>query len=231
MRNIDILNNFEIEINKIDDNIGKPLTDDSLFWLNQAISRFVKLRFNGDLVHKTGFEQTEKRREDLIKLVTTTTLGLESVEKTNPLYDEYRYEYPPKFMYALSENVTIVDDEGNNKTAAGVFECTWDSFMYRVTNSLTDFHYKYGKARPLRIRTAKGCSLLTDKNYEIDGYKLTYIKQPTKISLDGDEYKTVYPDFDDNVLYEIIKLAAQMYLENVKDERYKTISAEVLTQE
>ena len=30
---------------------------------------------------------------------------------------------------------------------------------------------------------------------------------------------------------EIIKIAAQMYLENKKDERYKTISYEVNTQE
>jgi hypothetical protein len=32
-------------------------------------------------------------------------------------------------------------------------------------------------------------------------------------------------------MYEIIKGAAQMYLENNKDERYKTITAEVLSQE
>jgi hypothetical protein len=32
-------------------------------------------------------------------------------------------------------------------------------------------------------------------------------------------------------MYEIIKIAAQMYLENKKDERYQTIAAEVMTQE
>ena len=32
-------------------------------------------------------------------------------------------------------------------------------------------------------------------------------------------------------MYEIIKMAAQMYLENQKDERYRTITNEVLTQE
>jgi len=56
MTNLQILTSFETEINKINDNITKPNTDDSLYWLNQAVYKFIKLRFNGDFVHKTAFE-------------------------------------------------------------------------------------------------------------------------------------------------------------------------------
>ena len=110
-----------------------------------------------------------------------------------------------------------------------MFECTSDSFMYRVNNSLTDFHYRYHRARPLRIRTSDGCILLTDKNYKINKYQLGYLRKPTEITLQNprDEYE----DFNDIVMPEIIKMAAQMYLENKKDERYKTITQEVITQE
>jgi len=48
MRYIDILIAFETEINVINTITDKPKTDDSLYWLNQAVSKFVKLRFNGD---------------------------------------------------------------------------------------------------------------------------------------------------------------------------------------
>jgi len=68
MKYIEILESFEREINKLDNNIEKPATDDSLYWLNQAVAKFVKLRFNGDFVHDTSYEQTEKRRNDLINL-------------------------------------------------------------------------------------------------------------------------------------------------------------------
>ena len=68
MRYIDILAAFETEINKINDVVNKPATDDSLFWLNQAVAKFIKQRFNGDSINNLGYEQTEKRREDLIKL-------------------------------------------------------------------------------------------------------------------------------------------------------------------
>lgn len=56
MRGVDILASFELEINKIDDVKEKPLTDDSLYWLNQAIVKFVKDRFNGNAPKRTSYE-------------------------------------------------------------------------------------------------------------------------------------------------------------------------------
>ena len=101
--------------------------------------------------------------------------------------------------------------------------------MYRINNSLTDFHYRFHRARPLRIRNTDGCKLLTDKNYKIYQYTLGYLKKPTEITLENPFME--YEDFEDIIMSEIIKIAAQMYIENTKDERYKTISEEVNTQE
>ena len=57
MKGVEILYNFEEQIGVIDKPLEKPITDDSLFWINQAINKFVNLRFNGYPVHHTGFEQ------------------------------------------------------------------------------------------------------------------------------------------------------------------------------
>ena len=91
--------------------------------------------------------------------------------------------------------------------------------MYRVNNSLTDFHYRFHRARPLRVRNSNGCMLLTDKQYKISEYSLGYLRKPTEITLDNpyDEYE----DFEDIIMPEIIKIAAQMYLENKKDCKIK----------
>lgn len=78
--------------------------------------------------------------------------------------------------------------------------------MYRVNNSLTDFHYRHHRARPLRIRNTEGCSLLTDKNYKIHTYTLGYLRKPNEITLD--EPFNEYTDFEDVIMYEIIKIAA-----------------------
>ena len=69
MSGIDIIAAFELEINKLDDNLNKPVTDDSLYWINQATVKFVKDRFNGNAPKRTSYEQNEKRTRDLIKLL------------------------------------------------------------------------------------------------------------------------------------------------------------------
>lgn len=228
MTNVEILSGFEKEINMIDNVIEKPVVEDSLFWLNQAVNKFTKTRFNGDVVHKQGYEQTEKRRNDLVRLFTTKDLTVQPKQELDG-YDAYACEYPPDFLYTLNEDVVIVDKDDEHPYTTCVFECTQDSFMYRITNSLTDFHYRFGKARPIRIRTDNGCKLLTDKNYKIQTYTLGYIRKPDEIKLDGTVYE--YTDFDTSTMYEIIKMAALMYVENKKDQRYQTLSQEVLTQE
>lgn len=230
MTNIEVIANFEREINKLDDAANKPATEDSLFWLNQAVAKFIKLRTNGDFIHKTGYEQTEKRREDLIKLFKEQTWNdLQQEQSENPSFVRFSVSYPSDFLYALNEDVVIDSIEGGHPMNACVFECTRDSFMYRINNSLTDFHYKYHKARPIRIRKEGGCDLLTDGNYTISSYTLGYLKKPTELTLDNP--RNEYTDFEDHTMYEIIKMAAQMYIENQADPRYRTIVNEVNTQE
>ena len=58
---------------------------------------------------------------------------------------------------------------------------------------------------------------------------LGYLKKPDVITMNNPLVE--YTDFNDNVMYEIIKIAAQMYIENTQDKRYETITNEVNTQE
>lgn len=231
MTNIQILAAFEREINQIDDTLNKPATDDSLYWLNQAVYKFCKTRFNGNAPHFTSYEQNEKRTKDLINLFVSSDLDLSSVDESRATYNKYKVTYPEKMMFVLNEDVVIDSINGGHELDTSVFECTADSFMYRVNNTLTDFHYRHYKARPLRIKTQNGCDLLTDKKYKITKYTLGYLRNPNKISLDNP--KEEYSDFPDVIMPEIIKIAAQMYIESQipMQQRYQTISNEVNTQE
>ncbi len=231
MTNIQILAAFEREINQIDDVLNKPATDDSLYWLNQAVYKFCKTRFNGNAPHFTSYEQNEKRTKDLINLFVSSDLDLSSVDESRATYNKYTVTYPEKMMFVLNEDVVIDSINGGHELDTSVFECTADSFMYRVNNTLTDFHYRHYKARPLRVKTQTGCDLLTDKKYKITKYTLGYLRNPNKISLENP--KAEYSDFPDIIMAEIIKMAAQMYIESQipMQQRYQTISNEVNTQE
>ena len=231
MTNIQILAAFEREINQIDDVLNKPATDDSLYWLNQAVYKFCKTRFNGNTPHFTSYEQNEKRTKDLINLFASKNLDLSTVDESRATYNKYTLTYPKEMMFVLNEDVVIDSINGGHELDTSVFECTADSFMYRVNNTLTDFHYRHYKARPLRVKTQNGCDLLTDKKYKITKYTLGYLRNPKKISLE--KPKEEYSDFSDVIMPEIIKMAAQMYIESQipMQQRYQTISNEVNTQE
>lgn len=254
MKKIEILAAFEREINKLDDNLSKPVTDDSVYWINQAISKFSKERFNGNAPHRTSYEQNEKRLRDLNNLYTLAYCNIPQVIEGEPItvdeivgessmYYTYRFVYPEDVMFILNEDVIITDPKGNHPYHTSVFECTKDNFMYRITNSLTDFHYRHHKARPLRLvvnqddnkkgRTHVWLYTEADKDgnqtYKIKELNIGYLRFPNKFDLNNPAEE--YTDFTDIVLYEIVKIAAQMYLENQGDQRYRTITNEVLTQE
>lgn len=229
MKAVDLIAGFELEINKLNDALNKPITDDSLYWINQGVVSFTKERFSGSIPKNLGYEQTEKRTVDLINLFREATNFEPVVDDTHPSYTSYEYKYPTNMMFVLNEDVIICDNNMEHSMDTCVFECTADSFMYRVNNSLTDFHYRHHRARPLRVKTKEGFRLLTDKNYKIKSYSLGYLKVPEEVTND-DPFKD-YKDFEDYTWLEILKIAARMYIENQSDPRYKTIANEVIGQE
>lgn len=225
MKYIELQYAFELEASKLDIYDDKVSSQDILYWLNQGVNKFIKTRYNGNNPLRTSFEQDEKRSRDLMNLYTEyTPVTLTKVVKTN--YDEYTVEYPDNLLFVLDEAVEICPTgKPDEKRSTEIFECTLDSYMYRVTNSLTDFHYNHNYARPLRVRTQDGCRLLTDGLYDIVNYTIGYLRKPTKITIDKpfEEY-TEFPEYTHN---EIIKLAVQMYIENSRDPRYESINNEV----
>ena len=95
---------------------------------------------------------------------------------------------------------------GNYSVSGAVFE------VYEDSNCTTRTKDSNGNFVSISVRNSNGCMLLTDKQYKINEYSLGYLRKPTEITLDNpyDEYE----DFEDIIMPEIIKIAAQMYLEN-----------------
>lgn len=225
MKYIELQYAFELEVNSLDNNKENVSSQDILYWLNQGVSKFIKTRYGGNNFKRTSFEQDEKRSRDLMSLYKEySPATLTKVPKVS--YDEYSVTYPEDLLFVLDEAVNICPTGNTDKVrATEIFECTLDSYMYRITNTLTDFHYHHDYARPLRVRTDAGCRLLTDGNYDIVNYTVGYLRKPTPINLTNpfDEY-TELPDYTHN---ELVKLSAQMYIENSSSPRYETINNEI----
>lgn len=225
MKYIELQYAFEVEAASIDSMDNKVDSQDILYWLNQGVYKFIKTRYNGNNFLRTSFEQDEKRSRDLITLYNKQ--DFDNIQKeANKGYDSYSITYPTDLLFVLDESVIIYpSDKTEEQKPVEIFECTLDSYMYRITNNLTDFHYRNGYARPLRVRTKDGCMLLTDGNYGISKYSVGYLRKPAKITMENpyDEY-TDMPEHTHN---EIVKLAVQMYIENSQNKRYESINNEV----
>lgn len=221
MKYIELQYAFELEAANLDTPITEKVNSkDILYWLNQGVDRFIKTRYNGSNQKLTSFEQDEKRARDLVSLLKTVS-PTEAGKASTSKYTKYLYTYPTDLMFVLDEYVQILPTGETVAIPVEVFECTLDTYMYRITNSLTDFHLRHDYARPLRVRTDTGVELYTDGNYTIPVYKITYIRKPNPITLNSpfEEY-TEFPEYAQN---EIVKLAVQSYLENSANPRYQTI--------
>lgn len=271
MRYVDLQAAFEIEINKIDKNLEKPKSIDTEYWLNQGLEKFCKTRYSGTNYKNKGFEQDQKRIDDLRTLIRTKTFELDEeswflVQEGGGKYEINNGQYnniesipmdkiyadsesrfyvrlPKNYMFLLGDSVSIVptkckhlmcakrDEFGNIvPTTSDTLESSIETINRQLDNSLSEHKIKYGKAKPLRLIQTNLIMLVTDGNYNIQQYQMSYLKNPDKINIHTNPLDE-YTDMPEHTHIEIVKLAAQMYLENTIDNRYNTYSGEITQME
>lgn len=244
IQNIDILEKFELEIGMLDDNLNKPTTTESEFWINAGLEKFWKTRYSGINYKQRGFEQDQKRTDDLRTLVVTKTYDTVTAISDS----EYCVEIPENYAILLGDTASILplndkydhcwstDEDGNyipRKT--DTLEGTIETIDRQLENSLSEHKIKYCQAKPIRTVRTNKIYLYTDGNYQVSSYKLIYLRLPHKIEVHQypfDEFK----DLPEHTVSEFVKIAAQMYIENKhtsvqQNQRVTTHATEVLEME
>ena len=161
------------------------------FWINEAIDRFVKTRYSGNNPKGEAFEQSKKRTDDLRTLVMEAAIvpviGAGVTDKP------YSYTvgvslFPTDYLLFLNDEVSIVF----NNEVTGVsttlrtypIECTSDTYSSKVNDPYSEHRLHLGKARPLRMFTAKGIELIADGTlYTIPNYYMKYLRKPARVNL------------------------------------------------
>lgn len=240
MRGIDFQEALEIEVAKLDDNLTKPTTLISEYFLNTALDKFWKTRYSENNFKRESFEQTQKRIDDLRTLVTQYLYTDEVVKVSNELYT---VQLPSDYLILLGDTAGIAPADGMTlpcweKDSNGKYvikntdtiEATIDTIDRIKENSLSEYHLHYAKARPIRLIQGDNIKLSTDGKYKVAQYLLTYLRKPIKIDLHTNPFAQ-YTDMPDHTHIEIVKLAAQMYIENQADPRYNTYTNETVSME
>lgn len=241
MKLIDFQESLELEINKLGDGLTKPTTTQQEYFLNAALDKFYKTRYSGINPKQTGFEQDQKRIDDLRKLVVTK---LYAVDTITPRGNTYSVTLPDDYVLYLGSTAGISpnnadaekcwdkDENGNYKIhRSDTLEGTVYTLDRMLENSLSEHRLHYSTAKPIRLMADNQITLYTDGNYKVSEYTLTYLRLPKKIKFLNSDMFEEYTDLPEHTHLEIVKLAAQLYLENQVDPRVRTYPEEVQTME
>lgn len=214
---------FELQISQID-NIEKPNSEDIFYFLNQAALKFVKTRYSGINYKGEAFEQSQKRMDDLRTLVKESTISTTAGSKPN----SYVAILPADYFVTLAEEVTITftNCSGNLVSSVeSITECTLDTYSFKVRDPLEAHNLHLDSAYPLRMYIDGKVCLISDGNYTVPTLYLTYLKLPNTISI------STQCDLPSHTHTEIVKIAVDMYLENISSQRINTYGNQINTME
>lgn len=233
---------FERRLQLMDPNlvIKEKLTSDTIIsFINEAIDKFYKTRYSGINFKAQGFEQTQKRIDDLRTLIKNKKYTEGSINKSDR--NSYSVELPEDYVLLLGDTAGIQPSNLNecwetNERGEYIIkytdtlESTIETLDRQLGNSLSEHKLKYCQARPLKLIQDNNVILYTDGNYKISEYQITYLAKPSKID-PSNITNTEYTDLPEHTHMEIVKMAIQIYLATKPMQHYNAYSNEIASME
>lgn len=211
------------------------LSSDTIFsFINEAIDKFYKTRYSGINAKSEGFEQSQKRIDDLRNLIKTASFTEEIINNGNI----YTIELPEDYVLMLGDVAGILPTEGNEQCweideegdyvvkRADTVEATIENIDRQLNNSLSEHLLKYCTARPLKLIQGNQVILYTDGKYSVANYQITYLSKPQFLA-SSNISNTEYTSLPEHTHMEIVKMAVQLYLATKPMQHYSAYSSEV----
>lgn len=233
---------FERRLQLMDPNlvIKEKLTSDTIIsFINEAIDKFYKTRYSGINFKAQGFEQTQKRIDDLRTLIKNKKYTEDSINKSDR--NSYSVELPEDYVLLLGDTAGIQPSNLNecwetNERGEYIIkytdtlESTIETLDRQLGNSLSEHKLKYCQARPLKLIQDNNVILYTDGKYKVSEYEITYLAKPSEIN-SSNITNTEYTDLPEHTHMEIVKMAIQIYLATKPMQHYNAYSNEIASME
>lgn len=224
---------FRQSLDRLDSSVYSDILPEQVdYFLNEAILRFVKIRYSRTNTKNTGFEETQKRIEDLTALVQTKFFPLVNyVSESNTYEVDLSRPYDNEGLTVPSTYEYMIYLKGMCKHTKT--DCTSKYLVFRiVTHDRLGYELEDPFKKPYKMRSIgyfqnSKLYLITDGTYTITGVNLSYLAYPVIVK-QGSVYPTPSTDIDCNLSpethKEIIQLATLIALENLEISRLKTES-------
>lgn len=233
---------FERRLQLMDPNLvikDKLSSDTIISFINEAIDKFYKTRYSGINFKAQGFEQTQKRIDDLRTLIKNNKYSQNAINKGDR--NSYSVELPEDYVLLLGDTAGIQPSDLNecwetNERGEYIIkytdtlESTIETLDRQLSNSLSEHKLKYCQARPLKLIQNNNVILYTDGNYKVSEYEITYLAKPSEIN-SSNITNTEYTDLPEHTHMEIVKMAIQIYLATKPMQHYNAYSNEIASME
>ena len=221
---------FEITLDKRSTSVAPEMPPEVIdYFINEAIARFVKTRYAKNNIYKAGFEETQKRTEDLRTLVSTevqTTIAVpyeddNYVQVDIPGFTGLYWFYLRMSAYVTKENCGSKYQE---------VKLVQQDDLQRV---LRDPFNKPVFDKPVAYFENGNILLVSDDSFTITQAKVTYLRAPAIVNVGtyGGTPAVVEFDLPDHTHKEIVQLAADIAIENIESQRINTIKQQLATVE
>jgi hypothetical protein len=188
--------------------------------LSNAQESFIKTRYGGNNIYKTGNEYGQKRTEDLRKIIVTSEIA------STKVVDDYGTH---SYIVVLPDNYMIYD-----KAMAVVKKANCLPYLSKVnliqqddyTEIVNDPFNKPYDLEPILYFEGDNIILESDGTFEIPKVKLTYFKYPQNVNVGTYGGDVVEFSLAQHTHREIIQTAIAMAIEIIQSDRVKTISVQ-----
>jgi len=209
--------------------------------LNKAINKFVNLKYGKNNLYTKGFEESQKRVDDLRVLIKDEDLKLQFKDTTvNSIYTYVSSSLPSDYRFLLKALATVYHKSTcktlnrqeqleagylNDNDSRAISRKSPMKFVQQddILTILSDPFNTTTKEKPLITIEHDSIVAYTNDIFVIDDIKLTYIKNPAKVSLS----LGVNCELADQTHQEIVDMTINSILEGISDPRYKTQSIEL----
>lgn len=222
---------FDIILDKVDSNLYPEITSaEKDEFINNAIESFVKTRYNKNNIYQAGFEEIQKRTEDLRTLVKTGFPELSEIAYSRNTYKadvdsiftnfEKTELFNDTYWFYLKSSAYITNDPCGELISET--KLVQQDDLNRV---LKDPFNKPNKNRVIIYFEDGSIFITVDDTSVLDNFKITFLKKPNTVSVnlaDSSENSDIQFDLPEHTHREIIKLAVKEAIEAIESPRVQT---------
>lgn len=189
------------------------------YFLNTGSERFVNSRYGRTNIYQAGFEQIQKRTEDLKNLVVPYIGDTVADSDMSVDSNAVMLTLPSDYRFWVRGRAYITRTNCSSVWAPGVKLVKQD----KLEPIKVDPFNKSRPNKPIIYFEEGAIKILEGDSFNVTRFQLTYIKNPAKVNSGTYGGTKVEFDLSEHTHKEIIEMAVDIALENIESRRIQTI--------